>query len=214
MRFHNSPNGVFLYESLLDLLSHQERHNNLIVEAVFNELVKEVMRDEARTQDYSQVDLLRSALDEVALSLSKELNRGDTEFDLDPYIKNCAARLKYVSREIMALARSDVLRANQDLGELLVNAQGVPYRLHYLSIGMYFNGIYGFSVDGETFDMGQLQQTYQIEAKRFPCEVTLGSLLFIVDFSSILINLNGCTEDQRTLAKFKLTEIIDTLRPD
>lgn len=47
MKFLYSPNGAYLFDNLIDLLRNQERHNNLVVDATFNELVKETMLEKA-----------------------------------------------------------------------------------------------------------------------------------------------------------------------
>jgi hypothetical protein len=214
MKFLNSPNGAFLYNSLISLLSVQGTPNTLIVEAVLTEMVKETMREKALFDASFQADPLQKTLSLVIQSIHADLGQLKLEPNLKSYAETTEARLKYGSREIAELSK-----AASEYGEFWaapepqISAQGVPYQVTKLSLGNQFSGILGFAIDGSTFNLAELQARYGIEGHWFPLVVPVEEFIFVVDYSSVLVNLKDVSPGQWTKAKDKLTEMMDTLIP-
>ena len=213
MRSLFSPNGGFLYASLLELLRHEEQPNNIIVEAVINELVKETIREQANTKPYSQDELLRDALSLVARNIDDVLRRTGTKFNLEPYAKACEAKLKYVSREIAALSEPAHREGFAEIQFLQKTTHGVTYQITPLNIGKQFKGLYGFTVDGYFFDRDALKSRYNFEAENFPFGISQDGIHFTVDFNCVLVNLQNFSKSQWIQAKETMVEIMHTSIP-
>ncbi len=215
MKFLYSPNGAYLFDNLINLLRNQERHNNLVVEATFNELVKETMLEKAQFERLTGVALLSTSLDLVTQSLNSELKARGVEVDFSSYVKDAQKRLKFAAKEIAGLAAAAQGDESQrEAPEPLVSAQGIPFQLTSLRMGSQFNGLYAFAVENATFDLEALQKKYAVEGGWFPATITENDFLFIVDYSSILVNLSNLSNDHWPKAKEKLIEMMDCLRPD
>lgn len=211
MKSLNSPNGVFLYNSLLKLLSVQGSPNTLIVEAVLSEMVKETMRSKALFDTSYQTDPLQKALFHVLQSLQADLRQWKLEPNLKSYIETIEAKLKLGSREVAELSKAALQgKEHQEALETQISAHGVSYQVTTLTIGNVFDGLLGFTIDGSTFDLSELQAQYLVEGDWFPLMVTAEEFLFIVDYGSILVNLKGSSHSQRYKARDKLTEMMDT----
>ncbi|MBD2109989.1 hypothetical protein [Nodosilinea sp. FACHB-13] len=214
MKFLYSPNGAYLFDNLIDLLRNQERHNNLVVDATFNELVKETMLEKAQFERLTDAALLKTSLDLVTQNLDSELKARGIEVDFSSYVKDAQNRLKFAAKEIASLAAAAHGDANhRQVPEPLVSAQGIQFQLTSLAMGSQFDGLYAFAVETATFDLEALQKKYVVEGDWFPATITENDFLFIVDYSSVLVNLSHLSHDHWTVAKEKLVEIMDYLGP-
>ncbi|MBD1914998.1 MULTISPECIES: hypothetical protein [Cyanophyceae] len=214
MKFLYSPNGAYLFDNLIDLLRNQERHNNLVVDATFNELVKETMLEKAQFERLTDVALLSASLDLVTQNLDSELKARGVEVDFSSYSKDAQNRLKFAAKEIASLAAAAHGDENhRQVPEPLVSAQGIPFQLQSLRMGSQFNGLHAFAVETATFDLEALQKKYPVEGDWFPATIFKNDFLFIVDYSSILVNLSNLSNDHWPKAKDQLIEIMDYLRP-
>ncbi|WP_017299644.1 hypothetical protein [Nodosilinea nodulosa] len=214
MKFLYSPSGAYLFENLIDLLRNQERHNNLVVDATFNELVKETMLEKAQFERLTDVALLSTSLDLVIQSLDSELKARGVDVDFSSYRKDAQNRLKFAAKEMASLAAAAHEGENQrQVPEPLVTAQGIPFQLTSLRMGSQFNGLYAFAVETATFDLEALQKKYPVEGDWFPVTISENDFLFIVDYSSVMVNLSHLSHDHWARAKSELVEMMNCLRP-
>ncbi|MBW4485321.1 MAG: hypothetical protein KME14_22525 [Tildeniella torsiva UHER 1998/13D] len=214
MKFLYSPNGAYLFDNLIDLLRNQERHNNIVVDATFNELVKETMLEKAQFERLTDAALLKTSLQQVTQILDSELKARGVGVDSSSYTKDAQKRLKFAAKEMASLAAAAHGDENQrQVPEPLVSSQGIQFQLTPLAIGSQFNGLYAFAVETATFDLEALQKKYAVEGDWFPATITENDFLFIVDYSSILVNLSNLSHDHWPEAKEKLVEMMDCLRP-
>ncbi|PSB03837.1 hypothetical protein C7B76_32340 [filamentous cyanobacterium CCP2] len=215
MKFLYSPNGAYLFDSLIDLLRNQERHNNIVVDAAFSELVKETMLEKAQFERLTDIALLSTSLNLVTQSLDSELKSRGIEVDFSSYVKDAQNRLKFAAKEIASLAATAHEGENQrQVPEPLVTAQSIQFQFTSLTMGSEFNGLYAFAVETATFDLEALQKKYAVEGDWFPATISENDFLFIVDYSSILVNLSNLSHDQWAKTKEKLVEMMNCLRPD
>lgn len=132
--------------------------------------------------------------------------------DFSSYVKDAQKRLKFAAKEIAALAAAAHGPENQrEAPKPLVSAQGIPFQLAPLAMGSQFNGLYAFAVEAATFDLEALQKKYAVEGDWFPATIAENDFLFIVDYSSVLVNLSNLSNDHWPKAKEKLVEMMDFL---
>jgi len=212
MKFLYSPNGAYLFDNLIDLLHSQERHNNLVVEATFNELLKETMLEKAQFERLTDVDLLRTSLELVTQGLDSGLKAIGVEVDFSSYIKDAQNRLKFAAKEIAKLADASHGTENpRQVPKPLESAQGIQFQLAPLTMGSQFNGLFAFAVEAAIFDLEALQKQYSVEGDWFPATISKDDFLFIVDYSSVLVNLSHLSRDHWSKAKGELIEMMDFL---
>jgi hypothetical protein len=213
MKFLYSPNGAYLFDNLIDLLRNQERHNNLVVDATFNELVKETMLEKAQFERLTDVALLSNSLDLVAQGLNSELKTRGVEVDFSSYIKDAQNRLKFAAKEIATLAAAAHEDGNQQqIPKPLVSAQGIRFQLAPLVMGSQFNGLFAFAVGTAMFDLEVLRKKHPVEGNWFPATISKDDCLFIVDYSSVLVNLSHRSPEHWTKVKEQLIEMMDCLK--
>ena len=214
MRFRYSPNGAYLHKRLISLLRHPDQHTTLIVNVIFNELVKETMLEKVQYESLSDKALLNTSLELVAQNLDADLKAMGVEVDFNSYKRNAEANLKFTSREMASLASA--ARSEEDhrqIAEPLVSIHGIRFQLSSLAMGSQFNGLFSFAVEAAVFDLEALQKEYTIEESWFPVTITKDNLLFIVEYSSILVNLIHLPSDNWPKAKNELTELMNYLIP-
>lgn len=93
-----------------------------------------------------------------------------------------------------------------------LSAQGIRFQLTDLAMGSRFNGLYAFAVETATFDMEALQKKYPVEGNWFPATISKDDCLFIVDYSSVLVNLRNLSSDHWPKAKDQLIEMMNHLK--